>query len=323
LVLISVFITAAAACLTAKPPYLVIAYLLNGKNVNNSQLSWNDMTHVMDAFANPGPDGSFHARARNGLASEAHHNNTRCILSFGGVGDSDINWRGATSLKNQDTFIKNIMDFVSANAYDGVDIDWEFPGIKDKAAFTGFMTKLSKALHAVNGFDGKPLELMFCICPVMDYNKGYDFSALAKVVDAGIMMSYVPLKTAADSVQSAETLGFPADKMLMGIALFDGNTGTYTVKKILEGGTYINYDEAQAEASYYYNNLTLTVNTPRAVKERIKWAFDRPYPLLGIALWQASYAYPPTDKSVADIWAVVGNRDQNPAADWIIPTDTK
>jgi GH18 family chitinase len=57
------------------------------------------------------------------------------ILSFGGWGlstdPSTYNeLRYAMSPDNVDTFVGNIVDYIGAQQLDGVDIDWEYPGVR-------------------------------------------------------------------------------------------------------------------------------------------------------------------------------------------------
>ncbi len=287
-----------------KPAYTVVVYLQGGKNIDIGSLAWNDMTHIAEAFAHVRADGTIINRKREGLVSMAHNRGVRCILSIGGMGDSNENWRQAIGL-NQDAFVKNIMDYITANNYDGVDVDWEFPQAQDLDTFTGFMIKLSVAVHSTKGYYGKPKEIMFCICEAPESNGGYNYPSLGKIVDYGILMSYNYLPLAEKASQILLDLGFPAKKTLIGFGLFD-NTGTSTAVRVINEGNYIGYDENMESAGYYYKGATVTVNTARSIRARLKWAFSRPTPFPGIAVWQATYAYPSSDKSAADLWSAIG-----------------
>jgi GH18 family chitinase len=288
----------------AKPAYPVVVYIQGGKSIDLSSLAWDDMTHIDEAFAHVHADGTIKSRKRDGLVSMAHGRNVRCILSLGGMGDSNENWRQAIG-PNQDAFIKNIMDYLIVNNYDGVDVDWEFPREQDMDPFTIFMTKLSTSVHATKGYDGKPKEIMFCICEAPDSNGGYNYPGLGKIVDYGILMSYNSLPSVERSSQTVLNLGFPAEKLLIGLGLFD-STGTNTVTRVINEGKYNDYDENQEVAIYYYKGTTVTVNTARSITARLKWVFSRPTPFPGIAVWQATYAYPLSEKSAADLWSAIG-----------------
>jgi hypothetical protein len=295
----------------AKPAYPVVAYLQGGKTIDFSSLAWADITHIAEAFAHVRADGTIRNSKRSGLVSMAHSRNVRCILSLGGMGDSNENWRHAIGA-NQDAFIKNIMDYIISNNYDGVDVDWEFPRKQDLDPFTAFMIKLSAAVHVTKGYDDKPKEIMFCICEAPDSNGGYNYPALGKIVDYGILMTYNSLPLAEKASQTALGLGFPAEKILIGLGLFD-STGTSTVIRVINEGNYIDYDENLEVARYYYKGTTVSVNTARSIRARLKWAFSRPTPFPGVAVWQASYAYPSADKSAADLWSAIGGGYLSPS----------
>lgn len=92
-------------------------------------------THIHWAFGGIGEDLSVYInntdeqwRGFKGL------DNVKKIVSFGRWGFStetstyDIP-RRAMEPKNRDTFVKNMVAFAQAAGVDGIDIDWEYPGV--------------------------------------------------------------------------------------------------------------------------------------------------------------------------------------------------
>lgn len=56
------------------------------------------------------------------------------VVSFGGWDFSNMPGtfrilREATKPANRPTFVKNLLDFVNTHKLDGVDLDWEYPGV--------------------------------------------------------------------------------------------------------------------------------------------------------------------------------------------------
>ena len=160
----------------AKPPYVVVGYLATTYNQSTrsiypltlSNLPWNDITHLYEAFGVPSATGTITfnpASTYTNLVSTAHTNSTRVYLSCGGEGVSDSTWYQATTGTTLTTLVNNIMADVNAYGFDGVDIDWEFPGEvdSDEANFTNLISALAVTLHAQTAYDGKPKGLTFFI----------------------------------------------------------------------------------------------------------------------------------------------------------------
>ncbi|KAG4435120.1 hypothetical protein IFR05_009385 [Cadophora sp. M221] len=72
----------------------------------------------------------------------------------------------AGSEANQKAFIKSLIAFMSTYNFDGVDIDWEYPGADDRrgrptdfANFPKFMANLKSSLEATGGRDGLTITI--------------------------------------------------------------------------------------------------------------------------------------------------------------------
>ncbi|HVZ81233.1 MAG TPA: glycosyl hydrolase family 18 protein [bacterium] len=310
----------------AKPPYPVLGYLPDYETgVTLGTLDWNDMTHVMEAFARF--DGSTNITYPDGqranLVTTAHSNNTRCMISFGGAGDSDANWQLAIGA-NRNKAVTSIMALVAANGYDGVDIDWEFPGAGDKANFMSFMNQLAVTLHATVGYDGQPRQLTFFISPGY-FVCGVDWTTIAGYADYGVLSGYDyalsnfngPLDDTAHytncagvsvqgdilgSVGRLSAMGFPKTQLILGFPFYStqGNADNSVL-----AGTQTTYYTAQAEADYSGGNTG--VNTAQSFCDKMNWAFGQGMP--GIAMWEIKQAYPPNSAAVSNIWAVIGGRN--------------
>ncbi|KAH6699690.1 chitinase [Leptodontidium sp. MPI-SDFR-AT-0119] len=94
---------------------------------------------------------------------------------------------------NQKAFIKSLIAFMPTYNFDGVDIDWEYPGADDRsgrptdfANFPKFMANLKSSLKATGGRDG----LTITIPASYWYLQHFDIKNLVKSVDWFNIMTY-------------------------------------------------------------------------------------------------------------------------------------
>jgi chitinase len=82
------------------------------------------------------------------LVGLAHTAGKKALVCVGGA-NSETYFLGATSSANLGLFVTNIVNFMSGNGYDGVDLDWEPFNSADTAQYTNLVNGLRAAL---NGF---------------------------------------------------------------------------------------------------------------------------------------------------------------------------
>ncbi len=325
----------------AKPPYLVFGYLPDYDTVTLSALSWGDMTHVLEAFAelDVNYNVTFPYGQRANLVSTAHSNNTRCLLSFGGEGSGSGYWPapGASMI----TAVNNIMAVVNSNGYDGVDIDWEFPTASNESDFMGLMTALAGALHVTNGYDGKPRQLTFTISAGANIC-GINWATIGQYADFGILMGYSygldqfngPMIDTAeygdcagnynilgdivDSVRRVTGWGLSSGQIILACPLYSNQGNTLTT---ILAGTLTNFYTPQDEASYSSGDTG--VENAQTYCDKINWCGTQSPPLPGIGLWEISQAYPPTaNAGISQVWAVIGARSSCVTYGGATPTHT-
>lgn len=93
-----------------------------------TQIRWKSYTHMcyfaLVPNASGGISGISAANAKNFVA-EAHRNKVKAIICVGGDG-TDGNFNTATAnASTRTTLVRNIVAFVQANGFDGLDMDWE------------------------------------------------------------------------------------------------------------------------------------------------------------------------------------------------------
>ena len=99
----------------------------------------------------------------------------------------------AASEDNQRKFFKSLISFMSTYGFDGVDIDWEYPGASERsgrpedfANFPRFIANLKNALRGTNGRD----ELSITLPASYLYLQHFDLERLSDHVDYFNIMTY-------------------------------------------------------------------------------------------------------------------------------------
>jgi len=124
-----------------------------------TRLRFEYLTHIAHAFTKPDSAGNLVLDPDYlypELVTEAHRWGVKVIMSIGGWGNC-AGFPGMVALPVTRTkFIRQVLDFLKANSYDGVDIDWEFVSNSTEQRDFGFFIKeLSETLKAQN----PPLQL--------------------------------------------------------------------------------------------------------------------------------------------------------------------
>jgi chitinase len=120
-----------------------------------SNIDFTTITHVIHFSLIPGTDGSIDSNANSLTASAcaklvglAHNAGKKALVCVGGA-STETAFQGATTAANLGTFVTNIVNFMSGNGYDGVDLDWEPFNSADTPQYTNLVNGLRAAL---NGF---------------------------------------------------------------------------------------------------------------------------------------------------------------------------
>jgi chitinase len=225
-----------------------------------STIDFAALTHIIHFSLVPNPDGSLDSTVNvvspsnsADIVTRAHAAGRKVLVCVGGA-NTQTGFEAATSAANQGTFITNLVNFMSARGYDGIDIDWEPLDQADAYAFTNFVSSLRTALDAVTprpmltAAIASPPTPAAAIASVMDkfdqinlmtydlsgpylgwvtwfnapiYDRGYKFPSTGRLVPSTDGM-----------VTSLTDAGIPPGKLGIGIAFFgwvwSGGTGTST-----------------------------------------------------------------------------------------------
>ena len=141
----------------------IIAYISGGEeNWSYASVDATKITHINYAFAVPTEqfeyvfDGATTARrATDVIELKRKNSGLKVLLSYGGWGGCQWFHNGARP-DNVKKFADNCVLFAMAHGFDGVDIDWEYPGQKgagnphgsdDKQNFTNYLYELRNACN--------------------------------------------------------------------------------------------------------------------------------------------------------------------------------
>ncbi|KAJ8962570.1 hypothetical protein NQ318_000963 [Aromia moschata] len=117
----------------------------------------------------------------------------KVMVSMGGwnEGSDRYSQMAADPIKRQ-VFIKSVLNFTQAYGFDGFDLDWEYPGLRDsaypqldKADYAMLLNELKSALH--------PLGLLLSAAVsggVANADVAYDFPAVSEALDMINVMVY-------------------------------------------------------------------------------------------------------------------------------------
>ncbi|GMT03811.1 hypothetical protein PENTCL1PPCAC_25985, partial [Pristionchus entomophagus] len=209
-------------------------------------------THIFYAFAAVNV-ATYEARLTDDWSDVGLHNmegiqnlknkqpGLKTILSFGGWTESQggIYARLASDPEKRAKFVKSAWDLANKHGFDGVDLDWEYPGAADRANFVAIIKelkasgggKLVTAAVTPNkekiqaGYDVKAIEPNLDLLLVMtyDFHGGWEQTI-------GHVAAYSEATAAMDFWASA---GFPKHKLVMGVAAYGRG---WTAKECVKGG---------------------------------------------------------------------------------------
>jgi chitinase len=243
-----------------KPPApMIVGYVFTqDAALLPNQIDAQSMTRVNYAFADI-KDG----RMVTGFASDAQNfrlltglrkqnPSFTVLVSVGGwlwsTNFSDV----VSTSQSRDLFNQSAMDFLSRYDLDGLDIDWEYPGMpgaghpfrrEDGRNFTLLLKELRKRFDAVSAKSHKRLYLTIAAGASSEYLAHTEMKVVQKYVDSVNLMAYDYVEPGSDpltghhaplftnpadsrnysgdaSVRAFERAGVPARKILLGLPFY-------------------------------------------------------------------------------------------------------
>jgi chitinase len=189
-------------------------------------------------------------RGETALCPVARARGVKVVLSLGGW-DGSTTFPGiAASPERRRTLAGSCADAVRRYGFDGIDIDWEYPGYEghngtpqDGENYLLLLREVRDTLDALGRVSGNHLLLTIAVATTPDQAKSFDVSKALKYLDFVNLMTYdyygawdplsnhnVPLypSEASDPARCVdagfrlyhETYGIPADKLNIGTAFY-------------------------------------------------------------------------------------------------------
>ena len=188
------------------PPRVIAGYLFVGNSAAEvSDVDAARLTHINYAFANL-RDGE----VVEGFASDAEnfrrlrelrlkHPHLRVLIAVGGWTWSGGFSDAALSVASRDRFVRSAVAFVQRHDLDGVDIDWEYPGLpgngnvnrpEDKPNFTALMAALRAGLDELGRRNSRKYLLTFAAGAFPRFIEHTELAQVASSIDWVNLMTY-------------------------------------------------------------------------------------------------------------------------------------
>ncbi len=188
--------------------------------VKPTTIDFNKFTIVNFAFLAPHPDGKISLypdgstddlailkgekiwwpegyKAGTSLSENAHKRGTKVLASIGGWSLSNDFPSIASAATSRDKFALECVRIIDEYNFDGIDIDWEYPGFADhngsaadKENFTLLLKAIRKALQTHTTLTQKPYLLTACFSADPLKVQNIDIPAVANLLDFLNIMTY-------------------------------------------------------------------------------------------------------------------------------------
>jgi chitinase len=258
-VVAALILWATGVCACGEPAKAVVAYVFPEESVlQPGQIDARRLTRINYAFANIANGrmvpGFEHDRENFSFLLSLRKENPglTVLVSVGGWMWSTHFSDMALTAESRTVFIDSVMEFLEKYGLDGLDIDWEYPGMagaghpfrdQDKENFTFLLRELRERFTRETAKTHKKLYLTFAAGAELDYLAHTDVGKAQQYVDTVNLMGYdyyepgsdritgnhAPLFTdpadpkkvsAAASVAAFEKAGVPAGKIILGVPFY-------------------------------------------------------------------------------------------------------
>jgi len=287
-----------------------------------TSIEYGNLTYIVHAFIFPFADGTLDYSGFSlypELIVAAHQHGVKVVISVGGW--DNVRTPRFSQMTADDSsrarFVRNLRDFCVQNGYDGADIDWEYPGVADRASWKKLFQELKEVFSSVI-----PALTISMAAQSSDWNNVYDTSVLVNLLDWIGVMTYdfhgswtahsghnsplyapanEPEGSASQCIQSYLSRGVPASKLCLGVSFYGYNfttTGLYqprtgavpsvpyssAVTYLASGWTY-HWDSLACVPYLTDASNTHLISYDDTVSMRVKSEYLKSLGLGGVIIW--------------------------------------
>lgn len=209
----------------------ILAYYVAEKEYRPAELPLDKLTHIIFSFTNV-IDGEMKFRHQDSgeklrllVAQKENHPHLKVMIACGGWGADGFSDMAHTE-ENRQKFVRSAIAFIEEYQLDGLDIDWEYPGIpaagtkhriEDKENFTLLMKALREQLDAL----GRPQTLTFASAGWKPYYDKIEVNEVMKYVDYMNVMTYDQIGATAPYTGHHTALGLITEEDLKAYPFFE------------------------------------------------------------------------------------------------------
>jgi GH18 family chitinase/class 3 adenylate cyclase len=114
----------------------------------------------------------------------------KTLISVGGASHSASFSKAVRTATARQSLAQSCVNFMQLSGFDGIDIDWEFPGAPDKGHYTAFVQELRRQLDAQGATDSKKYLLTATLPAVPDKYANFDLSQIHAHLDWINLMAF-------------------------------------------------------------------------------------------------------------------------------------
>jgi chitinase len=217
----------------------VMAYFFpHWGNFHPENLPLDKLTHIIFSFTEvidnemKFPDDTSAMMLKGLITERKKHPDLKVMVACGGWGGSGGFSEMSRTAENRKKFVESVSRFIKEFKLDGLDIDWEYPGLpgignpyipEDKENFTALMRELREAMDKI----GKDQVLTFAVAGWQDF---FNHVELEKVMPSATYMNIMSYDLAGgDDLYTSHHTG-------LGYVTMDDIAGTPAQAKIIEEG---------------------------------------------------------------------------------------